>query len=113
MIDLVVFFSSRRRHTIYWRDWSSDVCSSDLPGASATSTPEPRPLVVGLSAALSGPSAPAGEALRRGLSLAIGDRESVGLGKSVDLGGRRLTKKKKSTPRHQKDIHDRTVYTRS
>src|SRR3712207_7337034 len=25
------FFSSRRRHTIYWRDWSSDVCSSDLP----------------------------------------------------------------------------------
>src|SRR3712207_8878473 len=26
-----VFFSSRRRHTRYWRDWSSDVCSSDLP----------------------------------------------------------------------------------
>src|SRR3712207_8595265 len=25
------FFSSRRRHTRYWRDWSSDVCSSDLP----------------------------------------------------------------------------------
>src|SRR3712207_9527284 len=22
--------SSRRRHTKYWRDWSSDVCSSDL-----------------------------------------------------------------------------------
>src|SRR3712207_7712461 len=28
--DGVVFFSSRRRHTRYWRDWSSDVCSSDL-----------------------------------------------------------------------------------
>src|SRR5258707_9831786 len=31
--DVVVFFfffSSRRRHTRYWRDWSSDVCSSDL-----------------------------------------------------------------------------------
>src|SRR3712207_7139184 len=27
---LFVFFSSRRRHTRYWRDWSSDVCSSDL-----------------------------------------------------------------------------------
>src|SRR3712207_4086744 len=27
---LVSFFSSRRRHTRYWRDWSSDVCSSDL-----------------------------------------------------------------------------------
>src|SRR5215203_6862329 len=25
------FFSGRRRHTRYWRDWSSDVCSSDLP----------------------------------------------------------------------------------
>src|SRR3712207_7606914 len=28
----VFFFSSRRRHTRYWRDWSSDVCSSDLDG---------------------------------------------------------------------------------
>src|SRR3712207_540494 len=27
---LFFFFSSRRRHTIYWRDCSSDVCSSDL-----------------------------------------------------------------------------------
>src|SRR5690349_23111185 len=26
------FFSSRRRHTRSLRDWSSDVCSSDLPG---------------------------------------------------------------------------------
>src|SRR3712207_8846929 len=26
----IFFFSSRRRHTRYWRDWSSDVCSSDL-----------------------------------------------------------------------------------
>src|SRR6266496_5844818 len=25
------FFSSRRRHTRSLRDWSSDVCSSDLP----------------------------------------------------------------------------------
>src|SRR3712207_7480490 len=28
------FFSSRRRHTRYWRDWSSDVCSSDLMATS-------------------------------------------------------------------------------
>src|SRR5207245_8325413 len=27
---LVFFFSSRRRHTRCYRDWSSDVCSSDL-----------------------------------------------------------------------------------
>src|SRR5438105_9933583 len=35
MIDVIriyyfFFFSSRRRHTISTRDWSSDVCSSDL-----------------------------------------------------------------------------------
>src|SRR5204863_3876550 len=29
------FFSSRRRHTRSLRDWSSDVCSSDLESASA------------------------------------------------------------------------------
>src|SRR5438067_10119450 len=28
------FFSSRRRHTRSKRDWSSDVCSSDLAGRS-------------------------------------------------------------------------------
>src|SRR3989337_2873538 len=27
---IVFFFSSRRRHTRCYRDWSSDVCSSDL-----------------------------------------------------------------------------------
>src|SRR6266542_5981422 len=27
------FFSSRRRHTRCYRDWSSDVCSSDLNAA--------------------------------------------------------------------------------
>src|SRR5690606_39333480 len=26
----IFFFSSRRRHTRFSRDWSSDVCSSDL-----------------------------------------------------------------------------------
>src|SRR5215475_13471911 len=42
------FFSSRRRHTIFSRDWSSDVCSSDLlcrcfewmPGTTPVTTPE-------------------------------------------------------------------------
>src|SRR5690625_8009767 len=29
----VFFFSSRRRHTRWPRDWSSDVCSSDLPNS--------------------------------------------------------------------------------
>src|SRR3712207_5596117 len=35
----LVFFSSRRRHTIYWRDWSSDVCSSDLAHRRADRSP--------------------------------------------------------------------------
>src|SRR5690625_7585889 len=30
------FFSSRRRHTRWPRDWSSDVCSSDLSDAART-----------------------------------------------------------------------------
>src|SRR5690606_40646034 len=34
---LCFFFSSRRRHTRFSRDWSSDVCSSDL-----RSSPRPR-----------------------------------------------------------------------
>src|SRR3712207_3175563 len=29
-LNMFYFVSSRRRHTRYWRDWSSDVCSSDL-----------------------------------------------------------------------------------
>src|SRR5437879_12171361 len=29
---VIFFFSSRRRHTRYIGDWSSDVCSSDLGG---------------------------------------------------------------------------------
>src|SRR5687768_18438840 len=39
----LVFFSSRRRHTRCSRDWSSDVCSSDLgwapPGPTTTAAP--------------------------------------------------------------------------
>src|SRR5437763_17037011 len=30
LLSTVFFFSSRRRHTRYIGDWSSDVCSSDL-----------------------------------------------------------------------------------
>src|SRR3712207_4376758 len=35
---LFFVFSSRRRHTRYWRDWSSDVCSSDLTPRAKRST---------------------------------------------------------------------------
>src|SRR5207302_8191344 len=35
------FFSSRRRHTRFSRDWSSDVCSSDLQAAKEILAGEP------------------------------------------------------------------------
>src|SRR5690606_41049598 len=34
-----LFFSSRRRHTSFSRDWSSDVCSSDLFAQEAQGMP--------------------------------------------------------------------------
>src|SRR3712207_7846492 len=37
---LCVFLSSRRRHTRYWRDWSSDVCSTDLHRVARAGHPE-------------------------------------------------------------------------
>src|SRR5207302_3472673 len=36
VLFLFFFFSSRRRHTRFSRDWSSDVCSSDLPAGPRT-----------------------------------------------------------------------------
>src|SRR5437867_10162185 len=38
LIVLSFFFSSRRRHTRSYGDWSSDVCSSDLFQDSGTTT---------------------------------------------------------------------------
>src|SRR3712207_210990 len=51
IIQISFFFcSSRRRHRRYWRDWSSDVCSSDLVGT---------PVFVRTTTALSRPALPA------------------------------------------------------
>src|SRR6185295_17557413 len=44
------FFSSRRRHTRYWRDWSSDVCSSDLRVAARAMTATSQPTAMMASA---------------------------------------------------------------
>src|SRR5690625_5341158 len=40
LINVLFFFSSRRRHTRWQRDWSSDVCSSDLSDADLTQASE-------------------------------------------------------------------------
>src|SRR5260370_10144558 len=39
------FFSSRRRHTRFKCDWSSDVCSSDLPSVAIAHEPRDRAVV--------------------------------------------------------------------
>src|SRR5690606_10736773 len=41
---VLFFFSSRRRHTRFSRDWSSDVCSSDLAAERRQQVASQRPL---------------------------------------------------------------------
>src|SRR3712207_8372304 len=96
------FFSSRRRHTRYWRDWSSDVCSSDLaaklqqPAEYFTTNRDFLRGVARLGGFLARKSDgdPGWQTIWKGwVVLKIG-RASC-RGKSVDLGGRRIIKKKK------------------
>src|SRR5499425_3485227 len=74
------FFSSRRRHTRYIGDWSSDVCSSDLARLGRRAHEH-------LAAPTGGIGAGGVEELTRS--------EERRVGKGVDLGGRRIIKKKK------------------
>src|SRR5438132_13782436 len=86
------FFSSRRRHTRSLCDWSSDVYSSDLDtraalprGPRARRTPSHTPC-----GRRGGGDRPSGAcALPR-----VRRSEERRVGKSVDLGGRRIIKKK-------------------
>src|SRR5690606_39795067 len=50
---LFFFFSSRRRHTRFSRDWSSDVCSSDL-GLSGRGRQQIKPRTTGFPQQLDG-----------------------------------------------------------
>src|SRR3712207_6899993 len=108
--NVLFFFSSGRRHTRYWRDWSSDVCSSDLGGRRSGCGAPTSAGSAGRCRRAAGrvrrrarrgpprrgsrarpPAGRVGRAARRGSR----DRKSVVEGKSVDLGGRRDIKKKK------------------
>src|SRR5438876_6712438 len=86
------FFSSRRRHTRWTGDWSSDVCSSDL--VKTFESLSDAELEVKLQKAadrfLSYRKTPFAERARL-----IERSEERRVGKSVDLGGRRISKKKK------------------
>src|SRR5213075_3475654 len=84
MMYIVFFFKQKTAYEITRRDWSSDVCSSDLPtSALGSGAPPPTPT--------SGPRASSG----------CGRSEERRVGKSVpccvDLGGRRIIKKKKGS----------------
>src|SRR3712207_8194235 len=94
------FFSSRRRHTRYWRDWSSDVCSSDLSYPGQRDARHGRlhraALLHAGADSFSQGSAPfrKGTVSRRAVGDAPPRSEERRVGKSVDLGGRRIIKKK-------------------
>src|SRR5207253_7490147 len=70
------FFSSRRRHTRWPRDWSSDVCSSDLASTSPDGSTVERPssLHGGAASRRAGKAAPRKYA--RGRSDALPDARS-------------------------------------
>src|SRR5256884_2798815 len=93
------FFSSRRRHTRCSRDWSSDVCSSDLGAVrrKRSQVASRNRQHLGHSP-LRGHQKKPREACRRGARavrteenvLAVGGSEERRVGESVDLGGRRI-----------------------
>src|SRR5260370_41607797 len=78
---LFFFFSSRRRHTRFKCDWSSDVCSSDLDRMKSS-----------VIAAMT-PGRASGSTMVCTVESVRSEERRVG--KSVDLGGRRIIKKKK------------------
>src|SRR5947207_12723392 len=84
------FFSSRRRHTRSLCDWSSDVCSSDLNRSECR-------VFSGRKERWQQASVPDTRIGCRENSVERSEERRVG--KSVDLGGRRIIKKKKNKKR--------------
>src|SRR3989454_5886338 len=96
----IFFFSSRRRHTRLQGDWSSDVCSSDLPQEKSSPAPSSSSSVTCAFAGI--PSASPTKSTSTSSTTAPSTSpwralrsEERRVGKSVDLGGRRIIKKKK------------------
>src|SRR5256885_17232428 len=88
------FFSSRRRHTRLQGDWSSDVCSSDLhaaPPFSFAIAASSSTLARAYSSSLGTPWCHLPTSSMKLTPLRSEERR---VGKSVDLGGRRIIKKK-------------------
>src|SRR5688572_32414716 len=66
------FFSSRRRHTRFDCDWSSDVCSSDLPASSPVTALAGKVAGARISVGTGAPGAPPAIRLRGSTNLGIG-----------------------------------------
>ena len=81
------FFKQKTAYEVCGRDWSSDVCSSDLAIINELSSAWPPRVVSWFARALA--------ARAFNMDVGGGDRKSVVSGKRVDLGGRRIIKKKK------------------
>src|SRR5438309_11688279 len=103
------FFSSRRRHTRWNCDWSSDVCSSDLVFEMTGAGLEPvaDPAATFLAGRATGVSGSAVTALMEGTRPMRSEERRVG--KSVELGGRRTTKKKKAETPRAKAVEAATI----
>src|SRR6266513_4220228 len=84
------FFSSRRRHTRSKRDWSSDVCSSDLPDTAKEKPIQGEVIAVGPGRLEKGQRVP--------MELKVGDRVVYGkyTGSRVELDEEEITLIKES-----------------
>src|SRR3712207_8459101 len=75
--NFLFFISSRQLHTGYWRDWSSDVCSSDLPAPQRCLARKPSSLSFAEAAGLPLAGLTAYQALTEALEVGEGDRVLV------------------------------------
>src|SRR5689334_25346985 len=102
MVFFFFFFSSRRRHTRWNCDWSSDVCSSDLDASGIererASGEEPHHAAREVCVVMRVERLFARQQSDSVLVF-IERSEERRVGKSVDLGGRRIIKKKKRKDR--------------
>src|SRR5690606_40609505 len=80
-VSLFFFFSSRRRHTRFSRDWSSDVCSSDLREPALVARLDARDAQREALLAQQGVAAVAGAHAPDLARVRKIDRKSVGVGK--------------------------------